>query len=237
MFFDGEARYGRYFKHARDATAHLSLCVASVEHDRSDTFGRLFSLMKKHHTLAFLSTLRLHRVQAMLNLRQVLEAGAGAAYAVADPDVRGFADIDTFGIMNPSKQLTKKRNKWLRENYPEASKRIEEIKKQINDQYAHANIVSADATFRVGQTPDVADLPFFDAEDEYIVQNDLWQIGSVAIKLMGLFYLVKENVASTTGRSVLGFRLDFPNTFQDLATESNTLQDEIKASDRYRTAM
>jgi len=93
---------------------------------------------------------------------------------------------------------------------------------------AHANIVSADATFRVGQTPDVIDLPFFDAEDEYIVQTDLWQIGSVAIKLMGLFYLVKENVPRTTGRSVLEFRLDFQNTFRGLAAESVALQDEIK---------
>jgi hypothetical protein len=103
MFFDGEARYGRHFKHARAATMYLSLSVAGVDRDRSDIFWRFFSLMKKHHTLAFLSALRLHRVQAMLNLRQVLESGACAACAIADPDVRWFADIDTFGVMNPSK--------------------------------------------------------------------------------------------------------------------------------------
>ena len=228
MFIDGEARYGRYFKHARAATMDLSLCVVSVDRDRSHTFGRLFSLMKKHHTLAFLSTLRLHRVQAMLNLRQVLEAGAGAAYAIANPDVRGFADIDAFGIIDPSQELAKKHYRWLGKNYPDSSKWIRDTKDQINNQMAHANIVSADATFRVGQTPDVIDLPFFDAEDEYIVQTDLWQIGSVAIKLMGLFYLVKENVPRTTGRSVLEFRLDFQNTFRGLAAESVALQDEIK---------
>jgi len=93
---------------------------------------------------------------------------------------------------------------------------------------AHANIVSADSMFRVGQMPDVADLPFFDAEDQYIVQNDLWQIGSAAITLIGLFYLVKENVAHTTGRSVLEFRLDFQNTFRGLAAESVALQDRSR---------
>ena len=206
MFFGGEARYGRHFRHARDATMHLSLCVVSVDLDRWDTFGRLFSLMKKHHTLAFLSALRLHRVQAMLNLRQVLEAGAGAAYAIENPDVRDFADIDAFGIMDPSNRLSK-HYKWLNDNYPQASKKIGDIKKQINNQMAHANIVSADSMFRVGQMPDVADLPFFDAEDQYIVQNDLWQIGSAAITLIGLFYLVKENVAHATGRSVLELSL------------------------------
>ena len=107
MFLDGEARYGRHFRYALAATMHLSLCIVSVDPDRWDTFGRLFSLMKKHHMLAFLSALRLHRVQAMLNLRQVLEAGAGAAYAIENPDVRDFADIDAFGIMDPSNRLSK----------------------------------------------------------------------------------------------------------------------------------
>ena len=91
--------------------------------DRSDTFGRFFSLMKKHHTLTFLSALRLHKVQAMANLRQVLEAGAGAAYAIANPrHFRDFVDIDAFNIMDPSQKLTKKRYRWLDENYPENSK-------------------------------------------------------------------------------------------------------------------
>src|SRR5271166_5765128 len=237
MFLDGEARYGRHFKHARAVTMYLSLCVVSVDHDRSDTFGRLFSLMKKQHMLAFLSALRLHKVQAMLNLRQVLEAGAGAAYAIANPNIRDFADIDAFGIMDPSQKLAGKRYRWLRENYPEASKRIEDIKKEINDQNAHANIVSADATFRVGHTKDIVDLPFFDVEDEYFVKADLWRIGSAAITLMDLFYGVTESVARATGQSVLEFRPDFPNTIEGLVAESNALQREIIGSDRYKAAM
>jgi hypothetical protein len=235
MFLDGEVRYGPHFEHARAATRYLSLCVVTMEHDRSDTFGRLFSLMKKHHTLAFLSTLRLHKVQAMLNLRQALEAGAGAAYAIANPDIRGFADIDTFGIMDTSKKLSKQ-YKWLKDNYPEASKDIEDIKRQINDQNAHANIISAHATFRAGQTKEVVDLPFFDAEDEYFVKADLWMISSVAIRLMDLFYGITKEVALATGRSVLDFRLGYANEIAALATESNALLDEIKGSDRYKTA-
>jgi hypothetical protein len=139
--------------------------------------------------------------------------------------------------MDPSQELAKKRYEWLGNNYPDSSKWIKDTKDQINDQMAHANIVSADATFRVGQTPDVVDLPFFDAEDKYIVQNDLWLISNVAIKLMGLFHLIKENVARTNGRSVLEFRLDFQNTFRDLAAESNALLDEIKGSDSFKTAL
>jgi hypothetical protein len=145
--------------------------------------------------LAFLSALRLHKVQAMLNLRQVLEAGAGAAYAIANPDVRDFVDIDAFNIMDPSQKMTKKRYTWLDENYPAGSKRITDIKGQINNQDAHANIISADATYRAGQTAAGADLPFFDIEDEHFVKADLWRISSAAITLMDLFYGVTEGVA------------------------------------------
>jgi hypothetical protein len=212
------------------------LCVVTVDQDRSDTFGRLFSLMKKHHMLAFLSALRLHKVQAMINLRQVLEAGAGAAYAIANPDVRDFVDIDAFNIMDPSQKLTKKRCRWLDENYPDGSKWIADTKGQINNQTAHANIISADATYRDGQTADVVDLPFFDAEDEYIVKSDLWLISRAAITLMDLFYGVAEGVAAT-GQPVLEFRPDFPDTIHGLFAEGNALLDEIRGSDRYKTAM
>ena len=235
MFLEGEAKYGQHFKYARAATLYLSLCVVSVEHDRSDTFGRLFSLMKKQHTLAFLSALRLHHVQAMLNLRQVLEAGAGAAYAIANPDVRGFVDIDAFGIMDPSDKLVKKRNRWLDENFPVGSKWIKDTKGKINNQTAHANIVSANATFRVDQMK-VA-MPFFDVEDEYFVRGDLWLISDVAVGLMNLFSRVAQEVARTTRRSPLEFRLDFPDAIAVLAAEINGLLDEIKGSDRYKTAL
>jgi hypothetical protein len=235
MFLDGESRYGRYFRFAWTATMYLTLCLVAVEYDRSDTFGRLFSLMKKHHTLAFLSALRLHKVQAMVNLRLVLEAGAGAAYAIASPDIRGFADIDAFGIME-SKKLSKQ-YKWLKDHYPEASKDIEDIKKQINDQNAHANIISAHATFLADPATEVVALPFFDVEDERMVQTDLWRISRAAITLMDLFYGVTKDVALEIGRSVVDFRPDFPNAILGLKVESDALLDEIKESDRYKTAL
>ena len=109
-------------------------------------------------------------------------------------------------------------------------------KGKINNQAAHANIVSADATFRVDQTTNVMAMPFFDVEDEYFVQADLWLISSAAITLMDLFYCVAKDVAQATGRSVVEFRPDFPDSIRSLAAESNALLDEIKGNDRYKTA-
>ena len=236
MVLNGEARYGQHYKHAHAATFYLSCCVVSVENDRSETFGRLLSLMKKQHMLAFLSALRLHNVQAMMNLRQVLEAGAAAAYAIAKPKVEDFVDIDKFGIMEPTQELTRKRYCWLDENYSAASKWIKERKDQINAQTAHANMVSGGRTFRVINGGEGASTPFFDVEDEHFVKIDLWLISSVAITLMNLFYGVADDVARC-GRFVLGFRPDFQQTILGLNDESNALCAELMSSARGKAAM
>ncbi|AZO24699.1 hypothetical protein EJ070_31195 [Mesorhizobium sp. M1E.F.Ca.ET.045.02.1.1] len=236
MLLDGPERYGQHYKHARAATMYFSLCIASIERDRAEMFGRLFSLMKKHHTLSFFSTLRLHRVQAMMDLRQVLEAGAAAAFAIAHPDTEHFVDVDAFGIMDPSQKLTSKRYKWLEKNYRDKSEWVSSTKGHINSHAAHANIISGDSTFRMADDRSAANAPFFDIEDEYFVRTDLWLTSSVAITLMDLLFGVASDVART-GRAVVEFRADFQGTIQGLASENAALQAEIQAGERYQKVM
>jgi hypothetical protein len=40
------------------------------------------------------------------------------ANAIANPKIENFIDIDEFGIMDPSQELTKARYRWLDERYP-----------------------------------------------------------------------------------------------------------------------
>jgi hypothetical protein len=208
------------------------------DHDRRDTLVRLLALTKKHQILAFLSALRLHRVQAKMDLRQALEAGSAAAYAIANPGIEGFLDIDAFGIMDPSQGPAKARYRWLAKHYPEQSDWIKQTTKaQINEESAHANVISGDSNFRIAAGGAMADTPFFDVEDEHFVKIDPWLIGRTAVILMQLFHLVSEGVARDTGRSPVEFRADFPNMAGGLAGESNALLDELKATDRFRAAM
>jgi hypothetical protein len=215
---------------------YLSLCIVSIEQDRTDTFGRLLALMKKHHMLAFLSVLRLHHVQALMNLRQVLEAGGSAAYAIANPAVEDFVDIDAFGIMDPSAKLLKKRYDWLKEKYAPKSEWLKETKDKINSLSTHANIISGARTFRIKDDGTTASTLFFDFEDKEYVKIDLWLISNAAVALMDLFYGVAADVAPAS-RWVIEFRHDFSQVIQGLAAESNTLLDEIKGSDRFKAAM
>lgn len=92
MVIRGVNRYGPYFSNASEFIEMLSTgMIKSIDPDR-DLFAIFLSHIQKHLTLALFSALRLHHVQAMMNLRQVLEAGACAAYAIANQNHADFAN-------------------------------------------------------------------------------------------------------------------------------------------------
>jgi len=230
MVLTARERYGRYYTHALGCAVFMSRCIEGVDHDRSMIFGRLFSQMKKHQMLALLSAVRLHKVQAMMNLRQVLEAGAAASFAIANPELRHFADTDKHGLLDPSQPLAKKRYAWLHQNFRDKSEWIKDTKERINKTAAHANVVSADSVFRVAESGDSIEAPFFDIEDEYHVKTDLLLIGSVGLTLLDLFYGVNKNW------NVLGFRPDFANLMGHMSEESNILYTEMRETSRFKRA-
>ncbi|HSD91660.1 MAG TPA: hypothetical protein VLB11_01365 [Methyloceanibacter sp.] len=82
MVLDAVERYPAHYPYALEAVLFLSNCVKSINKDRW-VFGMFLSQVKKHLLLALFSTVRLHRIQAMMDLRQVLEAGACAAFSLA----------------------------------------------------------------------------------------------------------------------------------------------------------
>jgi hypothetical protein len=229
MLVTAKDRYGQYYAHARSVSAFLSRCISAVDHDRM-MFGRLHAHMKKHHMLALFSTLRLHKVQAMMDLRQVLEAGASGAFAIANPEQHHFADADDRGILDPTSELTKKRYAWLNEHYRDKSQWIKNTKERINSSAAHANIVSADSVFRVTDAGDAVNTPFFDVEDEYFVKADLWLIASIGLTLMDLLYGVNQN------RNVIGFSGGFPDIIGQMARDNTALLAEMRRTDRFQNA-
>lgn len=231
LVLDAEARYGNYYLNARECSIFLSRSIASVELSHHETFGRFFSQLKKYHMLALLSTLKLHKVQSMLNLRQVLEAGAAAAFAIANPEMRHFVDADPNGLLDPSKDLAKKRYQWLHKHFPAGSRAIKEKKELINATMSHANIVSANQTFSVDDKMANIAAPFFDIENEFHVQIDLWLISSIGVELMDLLYGVNQTHKS------IEFLDNFPEHLLRVARQTDALHAEITSTDRYKRAM
>jgi hypothetical protein len=76
---------------------------------------------------------------------------------------------------------------------PIVSDAIKTKKDLINNGQSHANVISADSVFRIDDTGELINAPFFDIEDDYFVKTALWLAASVALELMD------GSTASTTG--------------------------------------
>jgi hypothetical protein len=230
MVHTAEERFGEYYRNAWLTSVLLSRCVVSIDHTRMH-FGRFLALAKKHHSLAVLSIVRLHKVQAMMNLRQTIEAGCAAAFAIAKPEDEHFFKVDEQGFVVSPQKLRDKRYRWLDENFKSRSDLVETRKKQINDNYSHTNIVSTDSIFQVDDTGALANSPFFDVEDKHLVKTDLWLASTIGLELVDWFYGVNQ------GRDVIEFEPNFVDEVQVLAKVTNAHQDEMMATNRYKRAM
>lgn len=227
MLVTASQRYGKYYETSLECSLLLTQFLNSIDPDRW-IFVSFLSLAKKHHTLALFSTLRLHKVQAMMNLRQTLEAGACAAFAIANPEHVHFVVADEFDILDPVP--AGKRYAWLDQHYPAGSTAIKEMKAQINITVAHANLVSTYNIFQPDYESHWFGTPFFDIEDEHFVKTDLWQIGNVALTLMYFFAEINE------GRNVIKFVDNFYPLIQALSQKNEVLREEMMTTERFQRA-
>ncbi len=227
MVLTAPERYGTYYTHALEASVFLSKFIKSLDGDRF-VFGRFYSQVKKHHLLALFSTVRLHEVQSTMNLRHVLEAGACAAFAIANPDPSHFVTTDSQGLLNSSQKLTAKIYNWLDQNYTDGSRNIKAMKDLINASTAHANLVFTGSNFKENKGG-IFSL-FFDFEDPYFVKTDLWRIGNIAINLLDLFFGVNQ------GLNVIKFVDDFQVKFDALVAQNKAIHTEMTSTERCKAA-
>jgi len=230
LVLDAPDKYGEFYRHALDASVFLSRCIKSV-HVGQETIARFHSQVKKHHTLAVFSIVRLHKVQAMMDLRQTLEAGACAAFAIRNPDPAHFVDVRDDGLLDATQSLTRKRYKWLDDNFPAGSESIKRLKDAINETTAHANLISTANNFSLSDGEDWATAAFFDADDDHLIKTDLWLAANIAIGLADLFY----GVAATTKGIV--FCDDFEDVLLGFNEANQHLRDQMMSPDRYKQAM
>jgi len=229
MLLDAEQKYGNYYQNAFGFVLLLQDFIESAMPD-AWVFIIFLAQVRKHSLLALFSTLRLHHVQAMLGLRQVLEAGASAAYAIGNPTEKGFTRTDKDGLVDAPQDLTKKRYEWLDKNYPEGSKVIKNFKTIINGSTAHSSMVYGFQNFKIDKESRGFHTPFFDFEDEYLVKTDLWQIGNILMGLMDLFYGINQN------HPLLQFKSDFVKHLKELEAGNQALKNEMMKNPRYINA-
>lgn len=227
MLSTAPKRYGAYYAIALDLSVFLSSAVKSIDRDH-EIFTRFQSQVAKHHLLAVFSTVRLHHIQAMMDLRQVLEAGACAAFAIANPEPTHFASTMPEGTLDASQRLTVNRYEWLDKHFPQGSSQIKAMKEMINSSTAHANIAYTNLNFRLADCGDQFSTPFFDIEDEYFVKGHLLLASKIALSLIDLFIGVNLDV------NAIVWRDDFEPRFASLFERETALRSEMHSSDRFK---
>ena len=221
MVLQGFDRYGAFYSNAFELANLLgSGMVKSIDPDRF-IFAMFFSQVKNHLMLALFSALRLHKAQALMNLRQALEAGACGSYAIANVNQADFADTRDDETLDPPQKLTRKRYDWLETNFPAGSSAIRSMKETLNDIGIHSNIVMAQQNYEFDTELKFFKTPFFDFEDEFWVKTDLWQTGNVALCIMDLFFGVNQPIC------VIKFKDDWLAKFQLLSAENTRLRAEM----------
>jgi lipase chaperone LimK len=119
-------KYGNAFVNANNTTMLLPNLMLWPLVD-CDLFIRFYSQMKKYHTLSVVSTVRLHRIQAKMDLRYFLESTANAAFSLAHTSTRNYFDLENSRIGDAQKATTKA-YKWLEATRPRStSKRLTRI--------------------------------------------------------------------------------------------------------------
>lgn len=222
--------YGDFFKHAVDSFKLLQTFVVTIK-DEAWLFIAFLSHLKKHHLLGLLSAVRRHHVQFVMNLRQVIESGTNASYALGNPKPEDFALSTPGGILEIPEKLKKKRYSWLGKNYPKGSKAIESMKK-LMQKPSHSNIIDAHRTFKYELKNKTAQLktPFFDFQNDFQVKSNLWSLANMAMGLMDLFYGINLKYKTIT------FSPNFIKDLQLLEKENKRLKKIIMDTPRFKRA-
>lgn len=228
---DAEKRYGDFFKNAASFNALLHSFIKEVKVE-GWIFSMFLSQVRKHHTLALFSAVRRHHIQTQLDLRQTIEAGANAAYAIANPNEQDFVVDVSDGSLDAPKSLTEKRYQWLENNYKQHSDFLKNQKGVINRSSAHQNMIYGFQNFAFDEmTKARFQTPFFDIEDEYMIKTNLWFIGNLAWALLHLFAEVnkKYNMMTLTD--------DFADRLNALGKQNDGLKIVMSKNPRYIRAM
>lgn len=227
MFLTAGDRYEEYFAHASAFNTLLNNFIKSVDDPEKFFFIAYLSSVKKHHTLALLSTVRLHSVQAGMDLRQVVEASAWAAYALAFKEKDKFCE-DKSGIVEIPEKLRDARNVWLDKEFKAGSDALKTSKKLINNSFAHANLAYAFQHFKFLSREGKFHTPFFDFEDDHHVKGHLWYGANIAMGLLDLFYGVNKKYHA------IQFVDDFLSRFKALEAQNKKLRAEMMKSPRFK---
>lgn len=211
-------KYGEVFDTLNELIRFLSRFFEVVNIPETYIFVSYLSLTYNSLWLGLLSAVRLHQVQAAMNMRQALEAGERAAYALIFPERDRFVIEKNDGTLEEKKNLKDSCYKWLQKNYPEESQKIKDLKKSISDFFVHAPLVMTQSITDFSERGFL--LRYFDQEDTLLVKASLWFLADIASGLIDL--LAKVSSKTNNIKLITDFKrkmLKYNNATQKIKQE------------------
>lgn len=229
MVLNGKSIYGDYYVNAVESNYLLNNFIKSVEDVEKFIFIAFLSQIKKHHTLALFSALRLHFVQMGMNLRQVLEAGAWAVYAMGNKEEEKFRELTSEKTFIFPDKLQKTRNSWIESKYADNSSFFLNFKKIINKHIAHPNLMTAHQNFSMNDIKNKGfHTPFFDHFDEVRVKTNLWMIANISLSLLNLFCIANKEY------KIFKTKDDFSIKMKEIISQNDLLKDDMMKNTRLK---
>ena len=177
--------------------------------------------------LSLLSLLRRHENQSQFMMRLAIESITKAGYALTITDDKEIVNYHEDGTMSEAKSFQKKAYDWIEANYPIHSEKLKDFKDQINFHYSHSNIFNAACDW----FPTIGDKeihsPFFDKEDQLLLDAALWQLANIT--LFGIDLISKAGASS----GVIKLKLDFQERFDGFVNRHKKLTEEYKNHSRF----
>lgn len=222
MLAAAEKEYGAFWKNAIEYNGLLNSFFKEVA-PNAMFFVMFMSQVRKHHTLALLSIARRHHVQAHMDFRQTIEATTSAVYGLAHHENEDFVTSGADGTIDDV-DPTKKYH-WLNENFKSHSDFLKNQKNTINKGPAHSSTTYAFLNFDFKKDVGFA-TPFFDKDDVFLTQMDLWFAGNLAMGIMDLVAIANKKYPLIT------LVPDFVQQQKNLETENHRLKTELGQNKR-----
>jgi len=215
--------YGNEFVNAHDLVMFSWNFINTVKPDAL-AFMLFLSQFQKTITLGFLSALRNHKVQFNLMLRQALEASALAGYALKNTNIDDFGKPNANNCLLANRNITGKAYRWIEKEFPTHSQSMKYMKDQINESYAHANILPASDNIQC-ESKTIGSL-FFDKPHPLFTMQRLWWIGNVIIGVLDLFEQIIINYPLVT------LVPDFQERMKRFGRDNTQIKKELMANPR-----
>lgn len=232
IVIDAKEKFGMYYSHAVKVQYLLKTFIEDIISTNWYGSPAFIGQIKKHFTLALLSTLRLHDSQYQMNLRQMIEATSRAVFGIANSEKEHFFNkVEKGRAIKEGQKVSQEKYEWLEKNYSDFSGSLHGLKKLINRLGLHTGFATAHLSLNADEAKKednninrifcyFDNSNHFNSSDNHIKQN-LTVVSSLALLIMHLIY--EANLKDKYYK----IQDNFVDNFIELMKESDNLTAEL----------